>query len=210
MSKVNIFSIFIIGMMVFSTFSCNNKEEIVSPSVSKVETLNVPAVIGTVSNETKLRGTAGYGLQILYARKYNTGEEMKYQSGWAPSPVLNKSSKWSFVYTSEKANEITSSVSSSICPTADLKLLMAKVCVEAANTLKTSLSQATSVTRSESLVAYQQCRYKVMVKYEYFTGTLVVTPPNGNGAGSVAPLSYPVYWKIPINTYATTEKRMTK
>lgn len=196
-------------MMIFSTFSCNKREEFVSPSVSQVET-DVNTLVSTVSNEAKLRGNAGYGLTILYARKYTSGEEIKYQSGWAPSPVLNKSSTWNFVYTSEKANEITSSVSSSICPTADLKLLMAKVCVEAAATLKESLSQATTVTRTEKLVAYQQCRYKVIVGYDYFSGTLVVTPPNGYGAGSIAPMSYSVYWKIPKYTHATTEKRMTK
>ncbi len=87
---------------------------------------------------------------------------------------------------------------------------MSEVCIEAKNSLKESLAQISTVTRKEKLLAYQQTRLLIYVSYDYFVGTLVVTPFNGYGAGSLAPMEYLVYWKIPRFTYVVVEKRTLK
>ncbi|AYQ31033.1 hypothetical protein [Runella sp. SP2] len=131
-------------------------------------------------------------------------------TSWAPYAVFTKPSEIELKYNSEKQREVTASVSSSICTKAEIEVLMSNVCIEAKNTLKESMAQIATVTRKEKLAAYQQARLAIYARYEYFTGTLVVVPFNGNGPGSIAPMEYRVYWKIPKYTYVKVEKRTVK
>jgi hypothetical protein len=101
-------------------------------------------------------------------------------------------------------------VSASICAKPEIESLMVEACLEAKNSLKESLAQSSTVTRKEKLLAYQQARLVIYARYDYFVGTLVVVPSNGYGAGSVAPMQYAVYWKIPRFTYVSVEKRILK
>ncbi|MCU0325859.1 MAG: hypothetical protein MUF45_11505 [Spirosomaceae bacterium] len=204
LNKIFGISIIVIGI---STTSCEKQVEDVTPVI------NVKPPITEFKPQeidSKSRVNSNYQKQIINAFKRSTGEEMKYQSGWAPSPPLDKPAKWKVTLTSEKAREISSTVSASLCSKSEMETLILQACVEASASVKQSLSQATTVERTESLKAKEQCRYKVLVVYDYFQGTLVLTPPNGYGAGSIAPMSYTVYYKVPRRTYATTEKRLAK